>query len=276
MPDKHMQKTGTSGNEDLSDDVTVFVTTVGAPSFKDCLLHLERQDVRFRTEIIDHVAPMSAAFQRMLDSCATPYYVQVDEDMQLKPNAVRWLYDRMNASAPDVAIVVGYLFDTHLGFPVQGLKMFRHSLVCRFPFASVEACELDHNQRLKDGGYRLDIVRPEDLTETDDGTLGRHGIHWTPRTVYERYATLERKYRRFPDRLQPMRLWPGEILDRFLDKGSELDLYALLGILAGRLEGLDGAGEEKDYRNYDKMAGFEQAKAFVESMMGGRTGRARE
>src|SRR5438132_881901 len=64
---------------ELTNEVTVFVTTVGAPSLPACLERLKRQDCTFELCVIDHVAPMHVAFQRMLDECRTPYYVQVDE-----------------------------------------------------------------------------------------------------------------------------------------------------------------------------------------------------
>jgi hypothetical protein len=124
---------------DLSAEVTVFVSTVGAASFPDCMTHLAAQDCRFGVEVIEGVAPMSAAFQSMLDRCTTPFYVQVDEDMILRPSAVRRLHQRMKASADDVALVVGWLWDVHLGRAIQGVKIFRHSIVARYPYADFPA-----------------------------------------------------------------------------------------------------------------------------------------
>jgi hypothetical protein len=69
----------------LRDEVTVFVSTVNSDSFQECMKHLSMQDTRFHLEVIENVAPMSEAFQRMLDRCKTPFYVQVDEDMLLRP-----------------------------------------------------------------------------------------------------------------------------------------------------------------------------------------------
>ena len=46
---------------DLSSEVTVFVSTVGAASFPDCMTHLAAQDCRFGLEVIEGLAPMSAA-----------------------------------------------------------------------------------------------------------------------------------------------------------------------------------------------------------------------
>jgi len=61
---------------------------VGYPTFEKCLEHLSVQDSTFPLKIIDRVAPMSAALQRMMDQCTTPYYAQVDEDMLLYPHPV--------------------------------------------------------------------------------------------------------------------------------------------------------------------------------------------
>jgi hypothetical protein len=68
---------------DLRSDVTVFVLTVGAPSFAECMQRLDAQDCRFTREVIENVAPMSRALQCMLDRCHTPSFVQIDEDMLL-------------------------------------------------------------------------------------------------------------------------------------------------------------------------------------------------
>jgi len=42
------------------------------------------------------------AFQAMLDTCDTPYYVQVDEDMLLHPDAVRRLHASMRLTSDGV------------------------------------------------------------------------------------------------------------------------------------------------------------------------------
>ena len=117
-------------DSDLAADLTVFVSTVGAASFPDCITHLSAQDCRFKLDVIENVAPMSAAFQQMLDRCSTPFYVQVDEDMILHPFAIRRLHEWLTAAEPDVAFVIGWLWDVHLGRGIQGVKAFRHA-ICR-------------------------------------------------------------------------------------------------------------------------------------------------
>lgn len=247
---------------DLSAEVTVFVSTVGAPSFADCMAHLERQDCRFRLRVIDHVAPMSAAFQRMLDECETPFYVQVDEDMLLYPRAVRSLRDWLCGSQPDVAMVTAWLWDAHLGRGIIGVKIFRHDTVRRYPLANVQSCEIDQLQRLGRDGYRY--LRPPDAqpTETGQWTLGLHGTHYSPRSIFERYATLERVRCQNSDRLRWFEEYGGEFLRRFQMDPSEMNAMALMGILAGRLSG-DRPHGEKDFTEYECLPGLGEARAFI-------------
>jgi hypothetical protein len=246
---------------DLRDQVTAFVTTVGAPSYEACRVHLAQQDCVVRVETIAHVAPMSAAFQRMHDACTTPYYVQVDEDMLLHPHAVRALHERIAAAPPSVAVVVGWLHDVHLARPIQGVKIYRHAAVRRYPYHDVRGCEIDQLRRMAADGLTHEVLR------WDDGApevLGLHGTHWTPRGIYERFYTLERARRRYPRNLRWLEAWPAILTERVLERRTPLDFYALMGLVAGALAPPEGAGHEKDFRAYDRLPGFDAAHAFWE------------
>ena len=59
-PSNLVLKNGAS-RTDLRDLLTVFVPTVGYPTFEKCLEHLASQDSMYQLRIIDHVAPQSAA-----------------------------------------------------------------------------------------------------------------------------------------------------------------------------------------------------------------------
>jgi len=262
---------------DLRELVTVFVTTVGYPTFGSCLEHLRAQDCRFTLRVIDHVAPMSAAFQRMLDECATPYYVQVDEDMLLYPHAVRTLYQRLDGMAPRTVQYVAGLHDVHLDRIIYGLKIFRHAVVRRYPLRDVHGCEWDQVRRMRADGY-VDVRVPlEGATRHSEHTLGLHGTYWTPEAVYLRYFVLELT-RRMGNRTHE---WSREtatiFLQRFMETGSEVDFHGLMGILAGSLADRTTVGREKDYRTYDRTPGLEALRQFVqEARHGWRDGSALE
>jgi hypothetical protein len=205
----------------------------------------------------------------MLDRCRTRYFVQVDEDMLLYPNAIRSLYTRIAESPPDVAILTCHLLDPHAERVIYGLKIYRYEIVHRYPYDDVESCEYDQIRRLTGDGF-VDCRLPiEDHFRPSELTLGEHGSGWTPRSVFERYLTLERKIRRHRQGVPTTSAtWVEEhaafFLKRYLDTGAQLDLYALMGVLAGRLAPVDGRGREKDYRDYERLPGFDALVQFVE------------
>ncbi|MBX3024441.1 glycosyltransferase family 4 protein [bacterium] len=248
---------------DLSRALTVFVTTVGAPTIDTCLAHLAEQDCTFPLRVLDRVAPMDAAFQRMLDECRTPYYVQVDEDMLLHPHAVRTLHDAMAASPPAVAVIARTLYDVHLERCIFGVKIFRHEVVRRYPFRAIEAFEIDQVQRFEADGYRL-VKSPCGQRPLAGHTLGMHGTRWTPESIYERYANLQRRLRVHPDRMQWFAEYGPIFLRRFLDDPSDLNALALLGLMAGHLAA--PTGPAKDYRTREAVLGVGHLRAWLESL----------
>jgi hypothetical protein len=96
---------------DLRDQVTVFVISVQTPDLPDCLDALKKQDCLFRQDLIENIAPMDRAFQQMLERAKTPYFVQVDEDMILYPQAIRRLYEHLSNSPPRTAMFFLSLLD---------------------------------------------------------------------------------------------------------------------------------------------------------------------
>ncbi|MBX3024625.1 hypothetical protein KF840_06920 [bacterium] len=253
---------------DLSAAVTVFVTTVGAPSFADCMAHLRAQDCRFTLQVIDHVAPMHAAFQRMLDDCRTPYYVQVDEDMLLDPPAVRTLHDWIDGAGPQTAMVVAYLFDVHLGCRLRGVKIFRHAVTRRYPFSANDSLEVEQVAAFVADGYEVRRVKAGAGSGEVD-TLGRHGAHWTPASLYERYATLERR-RRTAKQMRWFEPYGAELLARFRRAPTEENFFALMGVVAGVLASERGPAPAKDFRTYDALPGFAPLRQFLADVGGTR------
>ncbi|MEO8601773.1 MAG: glycosyltransferase [bacterium] len=158
---------------DLSDAVTVFVTTAGASPSAACLAHLREQDCRFTLRVIDHVAPPRGAPQQMLRDCRTPYYVHVDDNTLLHPHAVRTLYETIAAAPPNVAIYAAELYDLHLQRGISGVRIFRHDVVRHYSVQSMQAFDVDQALRLEADGYRL-LRQPAGLTPAAAHALGVH------------------------------------------------------------------------------------------------------
>ena len=234
------------------DDVTVFVTTIGdALNFEDCIAHLEAQTVRCRIELIDRVAPLSAAFSLMHERCKTPYYVQVDEDMLLYPSALETLRERIVESAASVPLVCAPLWDCDVERPILGVKIYRHEIVKRFPYRNSLSCEITQLRSMNEAGhYAVDLpAEPHEAV-----CLGEHGKHYTPQTIFVRWQRLFHK-RNELGHLDWIAVWPARLLERYEKTGDPLHLYAALGAIAG-ITGRAERNREMDWR--DTNAGLQR------------------
>ncbi|MCZ6667010.1 MAG: hypothetical protein O7B81_17055, partial [Gammaproteobacteria bacterium] len=97
-------------------------------------------------------------------------------------------------------------------------------------------------------------------------TLGLHGTHWTPRAIYERFCTLERKRCKGKRAHDYLLDYPQILLDRYLKKRHSLDLYALMGLIAGRLANHQEVGREKDFRTYDSLPGYDAMRRYLDEV----------
>ena len=229
---------------DFSSSVTVFVLTVGdEENFTDCIAHLDRQTVRVRREIIDHVAPLSDALEEMNRRCRTPYYVQVDEDMLLFPNAIASLYEHITSASPRVAMMSAPLWDCDIGRSIYGVKIYRHEIVRRFPYQETHSSEANQVNRLRAAGYEVTDLPLEDR----NACLGEHGRHYTPRSIYLRWKRLFEKRRLDGGHRGRGIPGPDFFLDRLLRDPQPLHLFSFLGVVAG-MTGELPADCEIDYR----------------------------
>ncbi len=212
------------------DDTTVFLTTIGdSVNFADCLVHLETQTVRCRFEVIDHVRPISAAFAQMQSRCRTPYYVQVDEDMLLNPNALEQLRELIGRAEPSVPLVCAPLWDCDASRPILGVKIYRYDIVKRFPYHDILSCEVNQLKRMANAGHHALVLSSD---EADAVCLGEHGKHYTPQTIFRRWQRLFHKHNELGNQ-RWMDPWPRRLLDRYMETKEDLHLYAALGAIAG-------------------------------------------
>ena len=246
---------------DLRPEVSVFVTTVGAPDFLDCFVCLCNQDCLFNLYIIKNVAPMSRAFQMMIDECKTGFYIQVDEDMLLHPHAVRTLYQGITARDNNVAIFLMALFDVFTRYNLSGVKIYRHQILSRFPYMHQDfSCEVDQVSRMIAAGYSVVGDCPE-LTGDSSKCVGDLNAYWTPWRVFEKYSRDLQKYRLYPVQQDWMRLLTPLFMQRLQENPNNIvALFALAGALAGLTCPLTANGE-KDFRDtkfrdiVDQLAG---------------------
>jgi len=218
-------------------EVTAFLISVsGCPNRDATLEALQRQTPTVPIIEIRNVAPMDRAFQQMLDLCKTPYFVQVDSDMNLNQDAIAKMLATMKTRPDKVAFGAWMLYDRHLDMPIQGVKCYRTAIMQKYPYTEGISCERSQSDRMRADGYT--IYESNEL-------LGFHSLNWTPELIFERYYDLMLKWRKFGYYF--LEDLPAKFLAKHLNSRSEIDKYAYLGVLAGIMAATIRP-REKDFR----------------------------
>lgn len=229
----------------FSDIVTLFFITVGNANKEDALRALQEQSLLCKIDTIENVAPMSAAFQQMIDRCQTVYFIQVDEDMVLQKDAAELMLEDMKNQPKNVIQLTYLLHDIHLESDIQGVKIYRTELMKEFNYCDVQGCEVDLLKQASKKGYKA-VSRNE--------VVGLHSPKWSRRGIYERYSTI---YQRYGLEAHGWHSRFRFIAEKYARDPTDNHLYALLGAA----EGVISAGEEKgekDFRKYKRDVNFER------------------
>lgn len=215
--------------------VTVFVISVGDPALELCKKHIEYLRPTGRISYVVNRRPMNRAFQEMIDRATTDYFVQVDEDMMLNENALSVMVEAMEQAEQHIAMICFYLWDDDREQRIQGIKIYRTKHMKELRWLNKKASEMDIIEQMKSRGY--DWI-------ADERVVGRHGVVYTPRTIYHRYKTMYEK---------DIRVWnsyPKDIqrqVKKFVETGDILQLFALLGSAHGIINAPFAHDTEKDF-----------------------------
>lgn len=222
--------------EHQHNELTVFVITHdNEPNLQQCLLALEKQTVKFKTDIINNYHPMSSAFQQMLDRCTTPYYVQLDSDMILYSDSIKIMLDEIKKSDSMECMCCFKLHDTHLNRAIDGIKIYKYDIFKNFPYRDILGCEMEQLERLEKENYTY-----KRLTKV----IGDHCPIWTKESIFERYFNYMEKYKKTKSSNYIQLLQT--LLDIYLKNQNVINLYALIGGLSSAVYP-ENLTTEKDY-----------------------------
>lgn len=211
----------------LSTEVTVFLLTCKNNSnLLGCIESLTKQTANFNLKIIKNIFPLSKAKQTMIEECTTPYYIQLDEDIILKPNAIEILYNTIKKS--NNCMECFSLYDCHTKAIIQGIKIFNHSIFKKYPYNNLLGSEFEQLNRIKNNGFKYEI---------HNNIIGEHSPIWSPEEIFDRYFYLLKKhkyYRQFAGGWT-FDEYINKTLNLFRKNNSTVNLYAFLGALCGLL-----------------------------------------
>jgi MoaA/NifB/PqqE/SkfB family radical SAM enzyme len=233
---------------DLSHELTVFIISAGDnPNYSACKNSIANQTVKFKTKYIIDVSPMSLAFQQMIDQCDTAFYIQVDNDMVLKPDAIENMFNLMNKQIlinPKTVIYNCLLNDPHLERNICGIKIYRHDIIAKYPYKiSSNSCEKTQIEDMQKDGWHLHF---------GDYVAGQHSPKWTNALVFERYFTLMGKAKEFG--YTWLEKLPKFLKDKFIKEPSDVNFHAMQGAMLNIMQADNGLKGEKDFRSMKKPA----------------------
>jgi hypothetical protein len=215
------------------EDLTVFIISTGEETTDDCVTALREQDCVFTIETIQDVYPMSAAFQAMPDRCETPYFIQVDADMILKPHAVRTLYNGAKRTGFFTMAAFGQLYEE--GFGVGGsIRCWKKGFFRFFSFRDRRTVDRDLYGRAKWFGFGR-----KDLKEV-------LGIHRPRHSVFSEYLKTRSDVEKWRFLGREAGLYAKPLYDEVVEEGEE-GAHRLLGLLSGALTGKERYDRSKDY-----------------------------
>lgn len=213
--------------------VTVFALTIDDPVFLSCLDALHKQDCKgFVVDVIRNFRPVSAADQEMMRRCSTEYFIKLDEDMILNPDAVRRMTACMDAVPADVGMICFHLYDTDRETKIQGIKIFRSGCLGGMHMKDVRASDMELLEQMNERGIQW--VLHGDI-------VGLHGTCYTPNSIYLRYKSMYEKD------ISVWNLLTWDIrkkADRYRETGDVNQLFALLGAVHGIIVGPHAADVE--------------------------------
>ena len=238
--------------KDQSKLVTAFIISSGwNPNYPACLEALKNQTVKVTIDIIKDYSPMSVAFQQMLVRCKTPYYIEVDEDMVLNPDAIEIMYKTVAAEQDKKVAMIGFqLLDVHIDFVIYGVKIYKYDAFKNYPYNLENmSCEMEQLERMKIDGHTYKLV---------EQVVGRHSPLWNSELIFERYLNLMEKFKEFGY------IWleslPLKLFKIFQKDPTEINLFALLGAYTSITSANRLQLGEKNFTNkrpeYQKMQSF--------------------
>lgn len=230
--------------KNLSNLLTVFlICTPNNPNYTDCIEALSKQNCLFKFKIIKNVAPLSRAFQEMINQCDTKYFIEVDEDMILIPEAIQFLYDSIEKADNKVAIYYCSLHDTHLDMRICGIRIYNNDIVKNYPFNLTHpSCEVEQSNRLTNDGYLV--------VGSEEKVLGEHSPKWTNKLIFNRYKNTAQKQKLSNTQLGYYNL-KEKLSSKLAQDKSNINLFALLGYLSGRYAE-NTFEEEKNFERKDE------------------------
>jgi hypothetical protein len=173
--------------------ITIFLITIQSNQLKyslDCINNLDR-NYPVLVNVIMNVSPTNKAYNQMRERCKTPYFIQLDEDMELRQDAIKIFIDHINIFKMNNFFLYTYkLIDNDLGIGnppiIDSLKLYNNEIMQKYPTynngeTAVSSVDYLWHNPILNNGYKIN----ETFT-----IIGYHGNHRSNYDLFLRYCKI--------------------------------------------------------------------------------------
>jgi hypothetical protein len=174
--------------------ITIFLITIQSDQLKYSLNCINKLDINYPVlvNVIMNISPTNKAYNKMRERCKTPYFIQLDEDMELKEDAIKICIDQINKFKINNKIFLHTykLIDNDLGIGnppiIDSLKLYNNEIMQQYPTynngdTAVSSVDYLWHSPILNAGYKMNetfII------------IGNHGNHRSNYDLFLRYCKI--------------------------------------------------------------------------------------
>ena len=174
--------------------ITVFLITIQSHQLEFTLESINKLNPNYPVlvNVIMNVAPTNRAYNQMRERCKTPYFIQLDEDMELQEDAIQICMNQIEKSnrAHKIFMHTFKLIDTDLGVGnppiIDCLKLYNNQIMQKYPTYNNGETAVSSVDYL----WHAPILNDGYLMNTTSIIIGNHGKHRSNYDIFLRYCKI--------------------------------------------------------------------------------------
>ena len=175
-------------------EITIFLITIQSHQLEFTLSSINKLNPNYPVlvNVIMNVAPTNRAYNQMRERCKTPYFIQLDEDMELQEDAIQICMNQIEKSsrAHKTFLHTFKLIDTDLGVGnppiIDCLKLYNNQIMQKYPTYNNGETAVSS----VDYFWHIPILNDGYLMNTTSIIIGNHGKHHSDYDIFLRYCKI--------------------------------------------------------------------------------------
>jgi hypothetical protein len=174
--------------------ITIFLITIQSHQLEFTLGSINKLNPNYPVlvNVIMNVAPTNRAYNQMRERCKTPYFIQLDEDMELQEDTIKICINQIEKSSRDSRTFLHTfkLIDTDLGVGnppiIDCLKLYNNQIMQKYPTYNNGETAVSSVDYL----WHAPILNDGYLMNTTSIIIGTHGKHRSNYDIFLRYCKI--------------------------------------------------------------------------------------